>query len=153
MRTLQEAINIYKSFVGKTRAQLEDPKTGAPWLKGKPHNYFDCASGFSYASGIGRDIYSCGIWVQHFKNEHTWKTTGLPKRGDAVIFSWDGKGMREDGGEHDHIGLCAVDAVAGKPIQYLSADSGDQRIVNLHSVDLKFVSGYATIPWATEATK
>jgi hypothetical protein len=148
MRTLQEAIDIYKSYVGKTRAQLEDPKTGAPWLKGKPHNYFDCASGFSYASGIGRDIYSCGTWVQHFKNEKTWHTTGLPKRGDAVIFSWDGKGMRDDGGEHDHIGLCAIDAEVGKDIYYLSADSTDARIVDLHHVPLKFVSGYATIPWA-----
>ena len=147
MRTLQEAINIYKSFVGKTRAELE---ATAPWLKGKPHNYFDCASAFSYVSGIGRDIYSCGTWVQHFKNEHTWHTTGLPKRGDALIFSWDGLGMRDDGGQHDHIGLCAIDAELGKPITYLSADSTDKRIVDLHKVDLKFVAGFATIPWASD---
>jgi hypothetical protein len=88
--------------------------------------------------------------VQHFKNEKTWHFTGLPKRGDAVIFSWDGLGMREDGGQHDHIGLVAIDAVPGKDIVYLSADSTDARIVDLHKVPLKFVSGWATIPWAVK---
>ena len=143
--TLQQAIDTYKKYVGLTRAQLQK---SAPWLKGRP-NMLDCAAAFSYVSGTKPEIISCGTWVQHFKNQHVWHTTGLPKRGDVLIFSWDGLGMRDDGGSHDHIGLCVEDVDAKKKtVSYLSADSGSAKIVDLHEVSLRYVAGYARFVWS-----
>jgi hypothetical protein len=140
--TREQAIIEFKKYINKPRTEL-------PWLKGRL-TMLDCAAGVSYVTGLvasGRDIISCGVWMQKMKNNYSWKTTGIPKRGDAVIFDWTGNKTG-----HDHIGI-VLSATKNK-VKYISADSHpkDKLVTINEGISYKWITGWGTpVPYADDA--
>jgi len=121
-RTAQQVINTLKSFEGK-------PRKTYPWLPTvwAQNSEFDCAAAVSYLLGVNPPIISCGVWVDHFKAQKAWFTTGIPQPGDCVIFDWETaqKNPKASMGHgtvnHDHIGI--VIKADKKGVWVVSADS------------------------------
>jgi hypothetical protein len=128
--------------VAKLRSYIHKPRTTLPWLKGRT-NLLDCAAAVSWIIGATPDIVSCGVWVDHFKAQKTWYTTGIPQVGDFVIFDWtSGKGMGKGNINHDHIGI--VEKADKKGVTYVSADSTRPvpGLVTDNYVGYKYILGY-----------
>lgn len=120
----------FQSYIGK-------PRTALPWLKPYPPNILDCAIGFSYIAGLKPVQINCnGIKALCVANK-TWRTTGLPVAGQAVIFDWSG---RKKAG--DHVGM--VISANPRNVTYVSADSGPHKLVTITTVPYNLVTGWGS---------
>jgi hypothetical protein len=144
---IETAIYRLKMFIGKTRTELQQT---APWLKNRP-KMLDCAAGYSWATK-GQDIISCHIIRDKMIENKTWtpyKPGLIPVRGQAVIFDWNGEHQ-----DTAHIGI--VTHADQNRVTYISADSGEHQIVNVHNVGYTYVTGfgwYNLKPTPKESTK
>lgn len=146
--TAQQAITLFKSFLGKKREEL-------PWLNGttkgfpnRVHGFYDCALGFSYISGLRPVQVSCTAVKNLAIANKVWNLDikkVLP--GDAVLFDWEtGKWIGKNGNT-DHIGMVISVDVKKNTVTYVSADTGKviPGIVTLNTVNLKWVAGFARL--------
>jgi hypothetical protein len=125
MKTAQEAIALFKTFVNL-------PRTKLPWLKGRP-NLYDCAAGYTWVSDL-KDKYPHIVWVHEVvdvcKKNGTWvqykkgiEKKQLPQPGDAVIFDWKGTHTRTD-----HVAMCI--SASATHLTVVGADQGHTREVS-----------------------
>jgi CHAP domain len=128
IRTADEAIALFKTFIGK-------PRTSLPWLKGRV-NMLDCAAGYSWISGLKPEQISCSKLKAIMVKNGTWKTTGIPEKGDAVLFDWSGNKTGTD-----HVGI--VISANKNAVVYISADSGKNQLVTINpGIGYKWISGF-----------
>ena len=125
MKTAQQAIALFKTFVNLPRVKL-------PWLKGRP-NLYDCAAGFTWVSDL-KEKYPHIVWVHEVvdvcKKNKTWvqykkglERKQLPQPGDAVIFDWKGTHTRTD-----HVAMCI--SASATHLTVVGADQGHTREVS-----------------------
>jgi hypothetical protein len=141
-------INHFKSFMGKKREEL-------PWLNGtlkgfpnRVHGFYDCALGFSYASGLRPVQVSCTAVKNLAIANKVWNLDikkVLP--GDAVLFDWETGAWIGKNKETDHIGMVMSVDVKKNTVTYVSADTGPviPGIVTVNTVSLKWVAGFARL--------
>ena len=146
--TAQQAITHFKSFLGKKREEL-------PWLNGttkgfpnRVHNFYDCALGFSYISGLRPIQVSCTAVKNLAIANKVWNLDikkVLP--GDAVLFDWETGSWIGKNKETDHIGMVISVDIKKNTVTYVSADTGKviPGIVTLNTVGLKWVAGFARL--------
>jgi hypothetical protein len=130
MKTINQVITEFQKYEGISRKRL-------PWLKGRT-DMLDCAAGVSYILGVKPEIISCRVFKEAMIQKKVWKTTGIPKKGDLVIFDWT-SGRKKDTA---HIGIVII---ANKNVvKYISADSGDHMLVTENTVGYNYVTGFGS---------
>ena len=146
--TAQQAIALFKSWMGKPRTEL-------PWLNGtvkgfpnRVHGFYDCALGFSYISGLRPVQVSCTA-VKHLAQANKVWNLDIKKviPGDAVLFDWETGKWPGRNVNTDHIGMVVSVDVKKGTVTYVSADTGKviPGIVTLNTVGLKWVAGFARL--------
>jgi hypothetical protein len=132
-QTAKQTIDKFNSFIGVPRSKL-------PWLS-KRGSMLDCAAAVSYVLKQTPEIISCGVWVEKFKKNKTWHTSGVPQPGDVVVFDWEtGKGMGKGNVNHDHVGI--VIKASKLRVVYVSADFGKKQLVTKSFSSYKSILGY-----------
>jgi cell wall-associated NlpC family hydrolase len=126
-QTIEATIAKFQSFI-------EKPRTALPWLKNR-QSIQDCAAGFSYVSGLKPEIISCSKIKAACVANHTWATKGIPQRGDAIIFDWNGRKT-----DTAHVGI--VLSANKQGVTYVSANSGTHHTVTNNTVGYKYVTGW-----------
>jgi hypothetical protein len=141
-------IRHFQTFLGKKREEL-------PWLngtlKGFPNRvkgFYDCALGFSYASGLRPIQVSCTAVKNLAIANKVWNLDikkVLP--GDAVLFDWETGNWVGKNNNTDHIGMVMSVDVKRNTVTYISADTGPviPGIVTVNTVSLKWVAGFARL--------
>ena len=96
---------------------------------------------------------SCSRMIDLYKKLGSWKESDAytPKPGDLVMYDWEDKGVGDNVGAPNHVGM--VVSVTGKTIKVIEGNKAEAVGYRTLKVNGKYIRGYCAPNYAKKATK
>lgn len=146
---------------GKHKRIIDIYNNHKPLAQGYRVKYSDewCATAVSAAfikaglTDIGFTECSCNRMITLYKAKGLWeeRDSYVPKVGDIIMYDWQDKGVGDNVGSADHVGLVA--AINGTKLTIIEGNKSEA--VSYHSmvVNGKYIRGYCLPDYASKADK
>lgn len=162
----QKVVGIMKSWVGCKEVDGSHKKiidiynAHKPLARGYKVLYTDawCATGGSAAAIVAEltDIIptecGCNAMIELFKEIGAWMENDayIPSPGDYIFYDWQDKGVGEDKGSSEHVGV--VEKVVGNTITVIECNINDSCGRRNIQVNGRYIRGYGVPKYSSKAT-
>ena len=95
---------------------------------------------------------SCSKMIELYKKLGRWQESDrhVPQIGDIIMYDWQDKGVGDNYGSPDHVGI--VVAVNGKDLTIIEGNKGEAVAYRSVSVNGRYIRGYCLPDYASKAT-
>ena len=132
-----------------------------PLARGYAVQYNDewCATAVSAAfiqaglTDIAPTECSCSKMIELYKAKGCWKEADdyVPKAGDVIMYDWEDKGVGDNTGAPNHVGIVA--ALNGTSLTIIEGNKGQAVAYRAMTVNGKYIRGYCLPDYASKADK
>ena len=159
--TIMQSWLGYNETNGNYRRIIDIYNSHKPLARGYAVRYTDewCATAVSAAfiqaglTDIAPTECSCSRMIERYKAKGRWKEADdyVPKVGDIIMYDWQDKGVGDNTGAPDHVGIVA--ALNGTSLIIIEGNKGEAVAYRAMTVNGKYIRGYCLPDYASKANK
>ena len=162
----QKVVNIMQSWIGYNETNgnfkriIDIYNSHKPLARGYAVRYTDewCATAVSAAfiqaglTDIAPTECSCSKMIELYKAKGRWKEADdyVPKPGDVIMYDWQDRGVGDNSGAPDHVGIVA--ALNGTSLIIIEGNKSAAVAYRAMTVNGKYIRGYCLPDYASKAT-
>ena len=162
----QKVVSIMQSWLGYNETNGNHQKIidiynrHKPLARGYAVKYTDewCATAVSAAfiqaglADIAPTECSCSRMIELYKAKGGWKEADayVPKAGDVIMYDWQDKGIGDNIGAPDHVGI--VVAVNGISLTIIEGNKSEAVAYRTLNVNGRYIRGYCVPDYASKAS-
>ena len=162
----QKVVKIMQSWIGYNETNgnhkriIDIYNSHKPLARGYAVRYTDewCATAVSAAfiqaglTDIAPTECSCSRMIELYKAKGRWKEADdyVPKAGDVIMYDWQDKGVGDNTGAPDHVGVVA--ALNGTSLIIIEGNKSEAVAYRAMNVNGRYIRGYCLPDYASKAT-
>ena len=162
----QKVVTIMQSWIGYNETNgnfkriIDIYNSHKPLARGYAVRYTDewCATAVSAAfiqaglTDIAPTECSCSKMIELYKAKGRWKEADdyLPKPGDVIMYDWQDRGVGDNTGAPDHVGVVA--SLNGNSLIIIEGNKSSAVAYRAMTVNGKYIRGYCLPDYASKAT-
>ena len=163
----QKVVTIMQSWIGYNETNgnhkriIDIYNSHKPLARGYAVRYTDewCATAVSAAfiqaslADIAPPECSCSRMIELYKKLGRWKEADeyVPKIGDVIMYDWQDKGVGDNTGAPDHVGIVA--ALNGTSLIIIEGNKGEAVAYRAMTVNGKYIRGYCLPDYASKTNE